>query len=153
MGSQAEPWGGQLVASKTEVKLNSAEKKRLALQLRLKGYSYQEIADEVGYGSKGSAHNAVSAELKAIPREAAEQAREAELSRLDQLQKAMVNQALAGDPMAVDRVLKVIESRSKLLGLYDLADNEDPAQQRTKDALAEFLQQAAAAVKPRGTES
>lgn len=125
----------------------------MALELRLKGYSYQDIADEVGYKTKGAAHTAVAGELKAIPREAADQAREAELSRLDQMQKAMVNAAMAGDPMAVDRVLKVIEARSKLLGLYDLADTEDPAQQRTKDALTEFLQQAAQAVAPRGPES
>lgn len=136
------------MARTTEARLTAAEKRRKALDLRLQGYSYQDIADTGLYVSKGSVHKAVAQGLKDIPREAAEQAREAEMGRLDMMQKAVMQQALAGDPMAVDRVLKVVEARSKLLGLYDLPSAEDPEATRAKDALTEFLKAAQQAVMP-----
>lgn len=136
------------MASTTGAKATAAHKRARALALRMEGYSYDDIASEVGYASKGSAHKAVAQGLKDIPREAAEQAREAEMGRLDMMQKAVMQQALAGDPMAVDRVLKVVEARSKLLGLYDLPSAEDPEATRAKDALTEFLKAAQQAVTP-----
>ena len=128
------------MATQTQRRKTAAEKRAEALELRALGYSYQAIADEVGYASKGAAHNAVAKGLADIPREAAEQARELELGRLDDLQMAAMNGAMAGDLFAIDRVVKIVESRAKLLGLYNLPDNSDPGAEAAKQALLGFLQ-------------
>lgn len=137
------------MASTTAAKKTAAEKRAEALELRALGYSYQAVADEVGYGSRGAAYKAVAQELRNIPREAAEHAREIELGRLDDLQMAAMNAALGGDLFAIDRVVKIVESRAKLLGLYNLPDNSDPGAEDAKRALVGFLQVAAEAVAPK----
>ena len=137
------------MATRTAVSKSTAEKRKEALELRALGYSYQQVADEVGYASKGAAHKAVAQELRNIPREAAEQARELELGRLDEMQAAAMNGAMAGDLFAIDRVIKVIESRAKLLGLYNLPDNSDPGAEQAKAALLGFLQIAAESAAPK----
>src|SRR5699024_6504628 len=113
------------MATQTQRRKTAAEKRAEALELRALGYSYQAIADEVGYASKGAAHNAVAKGLADIPREAAEQARELELGRLDDMQMAAMNAAMAGDLFAIDRVVKIVESRARLLGLYNLPDRSE----------------------------
>lgn len=137
------------MATQTQRRKTAAEKRAEALELRALGYSYQAIADEVGYASKGAAHNAVAKGLADIPREAAEQARELELGRLDDLQMAAMNGAMAGDLFAIDRVVKIVESRAKLLGLYNLPDNSDPGAEQARQALIGFLQVASEAVAPK----
>lgn len=137
------------MASTTSARKTAAEKRAEALELRAMGYNYQAIADEVGYGSRGAAHKAVAQELRNIPREAAEQAREMELGRLDDLQMAAMNGAMAGDLFAIDRVVKIIESRARLLGLYNLPDNSDPGAEQARQALIGFLQVASEAVAPK----
>lgn len=137
------------MASTTSARKTAAEKRAEALELRAMGYSYQAIADEVGYGSRGAAHKAVAQELRNIPREAAEQAREMELGRLDDLQMAAMNGAMAGDLFAIDRVVKIIESRARLLGLYNLPDNSDPGAEQARQALIGFLQVASETVAPK----
>ena len=128
------------MATETQRRKTAAEKRAEALELRAMGYSYQAVADEVGYASKGAAHKAVAQALRDIPREQAEQARELELGRLDELQMAAMNGALSGDLFAIDRVLKIVESRAKLLGLYNLPDNTDPGAAAAKQALLGFLE-------------
>ena len=137
------------MATQTQRRKTAAEKRAEALELRALGYSYQAIADEVGYASKGAAHNAVAKGLADIPREAAEQARELELGRLDDLQMAAMNGAMAGDLFAIDRVVKIVESRAKLLGLYNLPDNSDPGAEQARQALIGFLQVASETVAPK----
>ena len=137
------------MASTTSARKTAAEKRAEALELRAMGYNYQAIADEVGYGSRGAAHKAVAQELRNIPREAAEQARELELGRLDDLQMAAMNGAMAGDLFAIDRVVKIVESRARLLGLYNLPDNSDPGAEQARQALIGFLQVASEAVAPK----
>ena len=137
------------MASTTSARKTAAEKRAEALELRAMGYNYQAIADEVGYGSRGAAHKAVAQELRNIPREAAEQAREMELGRLDDLQMAAMNGAMSGDLFAIDRVVKIIESRARLLGLYNLPDNSDPGAEQARQALIGFLQVASEAVAPK----
>ena len=137
------------MASTTSARKTAAEKRAEALELRAMGYSYQAIADEVGYGSRGAAHKAVAQELRNIPREAAEQAREMELGRLDDLQMAAMNGAMAGDLFAIDRVVKIIESRARLRGLYTLPDNSDPGAEQARQALIGFLQVASETVAPK----
>jgi hypothetical protein len=56
-----------------------------AAELRGQGYSFQRIADELGFASKGHAHDAVMRAYADIPSEGAEHARQLDLERIDRL--------------------------------------------------------------------
>jgi hypothetical protein len=56
-----------------------------AAELHGQGWSYQRIADEIGFASKGHAHDAVMRAFADMPTEEAKHAREADLERLDRL--------------------------------------------------------------------
>ncbi|MEE4491604.1 hypothetical protein [Streptomyces sp. BE230] len=125
---------GQFVRS-----LTTAEREAEAARLRSRGWTYQQIADEVGYKYRADAYNAVQAALKATVREPADELRALELMRLDTLYVAATEVLerkhitvsngriidLNGTPLpddgptlaAIDRLLKIQERRSRLLGL------------------------------------
>lgn len=90
-----------------------------ALNLRKQGFTYQMIADELGYANAAGAYVAVTTELQAIVREPAEEVRTLELERLDQMLAVLWARAMQGDDKerAIDRILKVMERRAALLGL------------------------------------
>lgn len=90
-----------------------------ALQLRLNGYTYQRIAQntDLGYRSRAAAFNAIQRELQRQIAPVAEQVREVELLRLDQLLTVFYAKALKGDGWSMDRVLRIMERRAAYLGL------------------------------------
>lgn len=117
----------------------TAERDAEACRLRSRGMSYRDIARELGYASMGGAYRAVQRALADIVREPAEEARQLELDRLDAALEAVMKVMatehvviqhgrvveLDGRPVpddapvlaAVDRIVKLSESRRKLLGL------------------------------------
>lgn len=98
-------------------KLAAAEKRRQAMQLRTAGATYEEIARTLGYSSRSAAYHAVQKALKDMLQEPADDLRKVEAERLDKLQRALWKQAMDGNQGAVDRVLRIMERRAKLLGL------------------------------------
>lgn len=90
-----------------------------ALELRKAGFSYRDIGSKLGC-SHEQARQDVMSELKslaALRQHEAQELRELELERLDVLQKGLEPMAAVGNPQAVIAMLKVMERRSKLLGL------------------------------------
>jgi len=90
-----------------------------AIALRIAGCSYKEIAEQLGL-SCGGAHKTVMRVLEkdaAKTAEDAERLRQMELMRLDRMLLGLWTQAKAGNQGAVDRVLRIMERRSKYLGL------------------------------------
>src|SRR5688572_6372607 len=98
------------------------------LELRLTGMSPIEIAEEVGYTSARAVQSIIDSELSRGLREPAEHLIHLELLRLDRLLKSLWQLAIGGhtlpngqvagpDADAVDRVLRIMERRAKLLGL------------------------------------
>lgn len=120
--------------------LASAERDAQAARLRAQHWTYQQIADELGYSDKIAAYRAVQRALKAAIREPGEELLALELERLDRLARA-AEEVLeahhvkvaggeivydeAGQPLedtrpvleAIDRLLKIQERRARLLGL------------------------------------
>lgn len=96
-------------------KLSAAEKRRYALELRIAGADYDQIAKLVGWRSKSSAWEAVDRALRELEKESAEQVRELELARLDKLLARWWPRALERDKDAVDRVLAIQRQRLRLL--------------------------------------
>jgi len=93
-----------------------AERKKNALELRLAGASYRDIAQALNC-SVGTATNDCKEAMAEIPMQQADEMRTVELSRLDRLQRAVWPKAVKGDLQAVDRAIKIIDRRAKLFGL------------------------------------
>lgn len=74
-------------------KLTAAQKRQRAVELRLEGYQWHEIAAEAGYASAGAAHNAVTLVLRqhqAQMKQSADELRQQELEHLYMLRKQAV---------------------------------------------------------------
>jgi len=97
-------------------KLEALQKRNQALDLRLFGFTYQQIADKLGY-TKQAAFKAISAALDAIPRENADRLRALEVDRLDRMLAILAKRVTTGDLGAIDRWLRISERRCRLLGL------------------------------------
>ncbi|MDX2697241.1 hypothetical protein [Streptomyces ipomoeae] len=61
----------------------TAERDARAARLRAQGFTYQQIADELGYGDRSTARDAVYRSLDGITREPGEELLKVELERLD----------------------------------------------------------------------
>jgi hypothetical protein len=120
----------------TERKATAAEKRKQALDLRRAGWAFEDIAAEVGYTNKGSAHRAVQQALRDITRESATELLELELLRLDDMLAGLYESARNGDNFSVDRALKIMDQRARLLGLYDHKADDTGAEVRK--ALLDF---------------
>lgn len=96
-----------------------AERRRKAFALRKGGASYQEIADALGVSvSTANAYVVdVLKQLKSEVQEEAEDIKALEMMRLDQMWMALEGQIRKGDIKAIDKGIKIMERRSKFLGL------------------------------------
>lgn len=102
----------------TNVKHNAIQDARAlkALELRLAGASYRQIAVSVGASLK-TVYLDVQRMLREYASEPAEQVRNAELGRLDRLLLAHWPAAVKGDYRATATVLSIMDRRARLLGL------------------------------------
>ncbi|MFC9965304.1 hypothetical protein ACFVH4_13790 [Nocardia ignorata] len=92
-------------------------KHRKALELRLEGKTYAEIADELGYADESGAYRAVEAVLKRVESAGAAELRKVETLRLEALFRAWWPAALARDEKAAGVVLRCHDRLVKLHGL------------------------------------
>jgi DNA-binding CsgD family transcriptional regulator len=101
-------------------KVTAAERRGKAFELRKAGLSYQKIGDQLGI-TRQAAHSLVTNALRQLNEKTAEDAAELtrlELERLDDCQAVVVHEMRTGNRLAaVDRLLRIQERRSKLLGL------------------------------------
>lgn len=110
--------------------LDTAERRQMVLSLRRAGMGYHHAAAEVerrigkerlpaGWDAR-YAYKDVQRELERVRaevEETAQEIRQIELDRLDEMLKGLWIRARRGDEKAVDRVLKIIERRCKMLGI------------------------------------
>lgn len=90
-----------------------------ALDLRIAGRSYRAIAEELEIGltqAYDDVQNAL-AEARSVEREKVEELRALELARLDVALEGLFPAVRKGNPLAVDRLLKISERRAKLCDL------------------------------------
>ena len=100
-------------------KLRARELEEKATELRMAGHSYYAIGKALGIG-RGTVHKAVMRALKRLneeTREHAQQVLELELKRCDKLLASLWPHAIKGNGAAVDRVLRIMERRTRYLGL------------------------------------
>lgn len=107
-----------MAESKTSKRMLAAhERARQALELRKAGVSITVIAQQLGYTNASGAYKAVERAILAVLREPAEAVIELELARLDEMLFSIWPRVRAGDVLAVDRALRIMERRAKYLGL------------------------------------
>jgi hypothetical protein len=148
--------------------LATQQRRREVLQLKEAGATYEAIARTLlerhgthalpaGYDRR-YAYKDLHRELEKLQdenREAAESVRDVELRRLDRMLRGLWNKAVQGDPQAIDRVLKIMQRRAKMLGLdeperfaqvVELVQSEEYRQARAAimDALSEYPEARAA---------
>lgn len=91
------------------------------LRLRRAGYSFAEIAIQVGYSDKGGAAKAYHRALARDHRPLVAEIRQLEDGRLDDLLQAVWTKAMRGDAASVRNAIRISERRARLHGL-DHAD-------------------------------
>lgn len=95
------------------------ERESRVVELRRAGATFDVIAQVVGYGSSAGAYKAFRRALdRTLVDSGTEECRELELLRLDRLQEALWTRAVGGDIPAIGSVLRIMDQRAKLLGLY-----------------------------------
>lgn len=94
----------------------SLQRRKEALELRFQGKSYEEIARHFGV-KKPTIYQWIQNQLAETVRAPTDEMREFEVARLDKLLETRWERALDGDDEALDRVLKILDKRYRLLGL------------------------------------
>lgn len=101
--------------------LDNAERDAAACRLRAEGLTFDEVATRLGYADRSAARRAIEAALAATVAEPAAILRQLELQRLDALHRTAWALLDAEDAdvrlKAIDRALRVMERRARLLGL------------------------------------
>lgn len=112
-----------------------------ALELRKEGRNYRQIAAAMRI-SVATAHAYVDDALREITRDSAENVLILHLDRYDQLLNAVYDQALEGDPQAIDRALAILARVEKLHGVESPREADKTLE--TYNALGELLKAAKA---------
>ena len=106
---------GESKASIRRIEL--AERRARALELRKAGATYDQIAQQAGYSSRANAYRDVMKAIKDITAEPAADVKTLELARLDAMLMGTWRPAITGNQGAIDRVIRIMDRRAKLLGL------------------------------------
>jgi hypothetical protein len=97
------------------------QKQAKAVALLQRGYSYDQIAEQLGYTNRGAAWRLVQNALRQQVVANVEQLRTQEVERLDRIQHSAWESALMGDRGSALAVLDSIRQRARLLGLEEYA--------------------------------
>jgi hypothetical protein len=88
----------------------AAVRRARAVELMASGCTYQQVADKLGYTSRGTAHNIVAKALKDQTAEAVGSLRDLETARLDALQLALWDAAMTGDVKAATAIVLIVRA-------------------------------------------
>ena len=101
------------------------EKQRQALQMRLAGASYEQVAAALHYRTRGGAWRAVQEALRKTLQEPADEVRKLELARLDSWLLSITPQIRSGSLEALDRGLKIMAQRTVYITGLKVPDRVD----------------------------
>jgi hypothetical protein len=125
------------------------EKRRRAAELRRAGWTWDAVAEEVGYSSRGSAHAAVKALLQEHQSLAYDEIalyRQESLDRLTDLLKVAMKGALAGDEKMMREARLIISQIGDLTGEkapLQVQIGESDVDRLLREALDEFRRRTA----------
>ncbi|MGL6014359.1 MAG: hypothetical protein ACRC0J_23060, partial [Shewanella oncorhynchi] len=133
--AKKKPRGGIVTRPETAIAKIKAAK---AVELRMEGKTFDEIAAECGYKHRQSAFDAVKRALEMVVREPAKELIKIDLERLDKMWTVPYLNAQSGDVQALAACIKIMERRSKLLGLdtpekHDVTSSDGTMSPKTID--------------------
>lgn len=99
-------------------RIETTERRDKAVQLRLAGATFNQIAEQCGYTDRSSAYRAIRTAVDRVGREHAEELFDTNMARLDRLLMAVWQQAMQGEDKAVQNALRIIQQQARMLG-YD----------------------------------
>jgi hypothetical protein len=112
-----------------------------AFDMRREGASFDTISSRLGI-TRAAARKLVSRELKTLAAEAEpEERRLLHAEVLMEIWRGLYEPAVAGDPAAIDRFLRVEERLARLLGLDAAPDGPAPARGRRRERAPEREQE------------
>lgn len=114
------------VTSSAILKENENEKALRALELRRSGKTWWQVAKALDISQSYAAnlvHEALSEAAQLVDYGTKQQLLALEIDRLDTLQQAVWTDAVGGDLKAIEIALKIIQSRTKVLGLDNMPTN------------------------------
>jgi len=103
--------------------VNAANRAIMAIQLRAKKMTYEEIAGRCGYANASSCRKAILREMQRVVVDNVDELRREEAEGLDRLESKCWERLEAGGDydkamlFAVDRIVQIKERRAKLMGL------------------------------------
>ena len=111
----------------------AAARRVKAVELKSAGFTYAQVANQLGYTSRGTAFNVVAKALRENTAEAVTNLRDLENARLDALQVALWDAAMTGDVRAVTTIVQIVQARVHLNGLEPVTEGFGglPAKPRT----------------------
>lgn len=117
-----DPKTGEIVESKrsqAEIKLSAAKRAAKAADMRVQRYSWDTIAEKLGYKNGPTARMSVQRYMERLPMESVETLRQTELQGLDDAEVALADRVRDGDIKAIEAMLKIKHHRARLVGLYN----------------------------------
>lgn len=99
-------------------KIRKAEFVNEVIKYRKLGMSYPAIAERMNCGVN-SVRKAIKTYTEEIPKETVNEVRQLELERLDAMLIKNIGNAMQGSTQAVNAVIRIMDHRAKLLGLYN----------------------------------
>lgn len=97
--------------------LAAKERRVKALNLRMSGATYDEIAKAVGYASAATAGQAIRDELSKVTTESAEQLRTIQYQRLNTMLLIIQPQVMSGDLRAIGQAQSIMRDMNGLMGI------------------------------------
>lgn len=97
--------------------ITTVERDTEAARLLEQGLSYDEIAEELGFASRGNAYRAVQRVLRDVPVKAVSQLRAREFARLELMWESLMPGIETGDVPSINAGRKVCESMRRLFDL------------------------------------
>lgn len=134
-------------------KANLVDQRARALHLRRGGLTFEEIGADLGCDEKRARRLCSDAmeDAREQVATAAKELRAMEVSRLDALVNSIWDAAMRGNLLAIDRVVKIMERRAKMLGLDSVERMEDMTVEEIALEAQRVIQQAmATSPVPRG---
>lgn len=100
-------------------RLRAEEQRLKAVQLRLAGATYAQIGQQLGCTGPNAYYlvSTALARTKARTEDTVDEMRALDLGRMDAMLLGIWRQAAEGNLFVIDRVLKILERRAKLVGL------------------------------------
>lgn len=95
----------------------TVERRKKMLEMRLAGFTFQAISDELGYAGRNAAQADYARVIDSYTQPAAADLIALDAARLDAMLTGLWPTARRGQLGSVDRVLRIMERRARLLGL------------------------------------